>query len=158
MADRYRYEQFGHNWRMTDLAAAMGLAQLPGYTEVVDARARHAEQFNAGLRTVEQLHLPQRLDGRRHVWHQFTIRVTGVKRDRFVERLALHRVGCAVHYPVLLIDLPHIAAVAAKGDSVPEARRCAAEVVSLPVHQHLSDDDVGRVVRAACDGARPCTE
>ena len=151
MVDRYEYEAPGHNWRMTDVQAAMGCAQLPGYDGLVASRLRNAAGLSDGLRGTVGLTTPVELPGRRHVWHQYTVMVTpeaAVDRDVLSARLAARGVGSAVYYPTALSDVPifrdHPLVLA--GADVPVARRCARQVLSLPVHQHLAPGDVEHIV------------
>ena len=151
MVDRYVYAAPGHNWRMTDVQAAMGCAQLPDYDGVVAARQRNAAGLSEGLCGTVGLTTPVELPGRRHVWHQYTLLVTpaaAVDRDVLLVRLAARGVGSAIHYPIALTDVPifrdHPLVVVTA--DVPVARRCARQVLSIPVHQHLAPGDVAHIV------------
>ena len=89
MRQRYQYEVAGHNYRLTNLAAAVGLPQLARVHEISAARQRNASMLRAGLAGIEGLELPpEPLDGRTHVYHQFTVRVGS--EDAPVER-SFHR-------------------------------------------------------------------
>lgn len=149
MRERYQYEIAGHNYRMTNLAAAVGIPQLERLAEINSARQKNAAALRAGLADVPGIVTPAEPGVRfGHVYHQFTIRVTeGVSRDDFVDRLQAAGVGCGVYYPKVVFDydcyrdLPNVHA-----SDVPHARRAAAEVVSLPVHPYLTDDDLDAIV------------
>ncbi|MBN9632189.1 MAG: DegT/DnrJ/EryC1/StrS family aminotransferase [Actinobacteria bacterium] len=150
MRARYVYEVAGHNYRMTDLQAAVGIPQLARYAQTVTERNRNAERLIEGLADVPGLVVPRVQGGRTHVWHQFTVRVTPearVGRDEFVQQLHTAGVGSGVYYPRLLGDYdayrdhPRVF-----HDETPVARQVASEVVSLPVHNALSDDDLTAIV------------
>lgn len=155
MRARYEYVVPGHNYRMTDLQAAVGipqLARLDGWTET---RRRNAARLGDGLRDIPGLALPSEPAGRRHVWHQYTVRVlpdAPTTRDELVDRLAAAGVGAGIYYPRVVFDYEcyrsHPQVVVA---DVPNARAAAEQVVSLPVHPHLSDDDLDRVVDAVAE-------
>jgi perosamine synthetase len=90
------------------------------------------------------------MEGRRHVWHQYTVRITDearVTRDAFVEKLSDRGVGTGVYYPRLVFDYD---AYRNREDVVveptPVADRIAREVASLPVHTHLSAADLDYIV------------
>lgn len=150
MRARYQYEVAGHNWRLTDLQAAVGLPQLDAYDAVVESRRANASYLSAGLGAVRGIVVPQQLDGRRHVWHQYTVRVTpesGVARDEFVAKLGEQGVGAGIYYPKLVFDYPtYRERDAVIIDEYPVAERVVREVVSLPVHPHLTRDDLDRVI------------
>lgn len=152
MRARYQYELVGHNYRMTDLAAAVGLPQMAGYAEQVGRRGRNAERLTELLADVPGLVLPQVLPGREHVWHQYTVLVTesaSVDRDELGVRLADRGVGSGVYYPKLAFDYDcykaHPRVVPAE---TPVAGRVAGQCISLPVHAALSESDVEQVAGA----------
>lgn len=152
MRQRYQYEVPGHNWRLTDLQAALGIPQLADYAETVKRRKENAAQLTAGLADVPGLRLPAELPGRSHVWHQYTVLVTDeapVTRDEFAARLTEQGVGCGIYYPKPVYDYDcyrnHPRVVI---ESMPVAERVARQCVSLPVHHHLSTSDIERVIEA----------
>jgi perosamine synthetase len=153
MRARYQYEVAGHNYRLTNLAAAVGLPQLERLHETSKQRAENAQYLRDGLDGVPGLVLPPApAAGRTHVYHQFTIRITAdanMSRDSFVERLSAAGVGCGVYYPKVVYDYDCYRAHprVAPGD-VPHASLIASEVVSLPVHPHLSATDLAAIVTA----------
>jgi dTDP-4-amino-4,6-dideoxygalactose transaminase len=155
MRARYQYEMAGNNYRLTDLQAAIGIPQLARYDETVAARRSNAERLAAGLSDVPGIVVPRALEGRGHVWHQFTIRVTPnspVSRDELAAKLLEAGVGSGVYYPRLVFDYdayaghPNIRI----GD-VPTAQRLTREVLSLPVHPALSDADLDRIAGAVAE-------
>ncbi|MDQ0895417.1 perosamine synthetase [Agromyces ramosus] len=152
MRARYQYELPGHNWRLTDLQAAVGLPQLDGYDAVVEARQRNATYLSDGLAEVNGIVVPTQLDGRRHVWHQYTVRVTpeaGIARDEFVAKLVERGVSAGVYYPKLVFDYePYRSRPDVIIERYPVAERVVREVVSLPVHPHLRREDLDRIIDA----------
>jgi perosamine synthetase len=152
MRERYVYEVAGHNYRLTDLQAALGIPQLENYSAVVGTRKANANRLIAALSHIPGIIVPRELPGRSHVWHQFTVRVTEdapLSRDEFVARLAESGVGAGVYYPKTLFDYdayrdhPRV-----RVSPTPTAHRVAAEVVSLPVHNGLSSSDLDTVIDA----------
>jgi len=150
MRERYVYEVAGHNWRMTDLQAAIALPQLPGYASAVEARQRHAALLSEGLADIPGIITPTELPGRGHVWHQYTIRVTddcAIDRATLIERLTADGIGCGIYYPHVIRDYDcyrdHARIVPSP---TPVAERCAREVLSLPVHQHLTNGELEQIV------------
>jgi dTDP-4-amino-4,6-dideoxygalactose transaminase len=149
MRQRYEYEEPGHNYRLTDLQAALALPQLREYPQNVARRRRNAERLNAGLSGVDGVRTPRQLAGRGHVWHQYTVVLTPqapVDRAELAARLTEQGVGCGIYYPRVVFDYDcyreHPRVVV---EPVPVARSVAARCLSLPVHQHLSDADVDTV-------------
>lgn len=151
MRARYQYEMAGHNYRLTNLAAAVGVPQLDRLDTMTAARRNNAEKLRAGLTGLEGVLMPPEPPaGFDHVYHQFTVRVTpaaSIDRDRAVEAIVDAGVGAGVYYPNVVYDYDcyreHPGVVA---DPVPVAELIASEVFSLPVHQHLTESDVDQIV------------
>ncbi|HMR95619.1 MAG TPA: DegT/DnrJ/EryC1/StrS family aminotransferase [Microthrixaceae bacterium] len=150
MRARYQYEVVGHNWRMTDVAASIGLADLHVLDERTEARRRHAAALSERLAGIDGLVTPGPGGSDvRHVFHQYTVRVTGdarMDRDRLAAALAEQGIGNGIYYPKVAYDYDcyrsHPDVII---EPMPEAERAASEVLSLPVHPFLSDDDLDRI-------------
>jgi dTDP-4-amino-4,6-dideoxygalactose transaminase len=135
--ERYYHEILGYNYRMTDLQAAIGLAQLDRLEDLTRQRIANAQYLTSRLAGMGPQRVP---DGYRHVYHQYTIRIP-LGRDQAVEILKAAGVGTAIHYPVpihqqkLYRDLGFFV-------SLPIAERASREVLSLPVHPALTREDL----------------
>ncbi|MCP4435916.1 MAG: DegT/DnrJ/EryC1/StrS family aminotransferase [Actinomycetia bacterium] len=149
MRARYQYEMAGNNYRMTDVAAAIGLPQLAGYHANVEARRRNAAALTDALAGIEGLVTPRVAEGRGHVWHQYTVRVTddaALSRDELHDNLQANAVGCGIYYPKLVHDYDcYRDHPLVRTDNTPVAARVCGEVLSLPVHPGLSDGDLDKV-------------
>jgi dTDP-4-amino-4,6-dideoxygalactose transaminase len=150
MRARYQYEMAGHNYRMTDLHAAVGIPQLAKLAEVTAVRQHNAQVLTEGLADVPGLRVPVVAPEREHVWHQFTVLVTedaALTRDDFSAQLAEAGVGNGIYYPKVAFDYDcyrdHAQVVAA---DVPVARRVATQAISLPVHPKLSSADLDQII------------
>lgn len=152
MRARYVYEMAGHNYRLTDLQAAVGIPQLARYAGIVAGRKANAARLTELLADVPGIAVPRELPGRSHVWHQFTIRVTEdarLGRDEFVQALHDEGIGSGVYYPRVLWDYDayrdHPRVIRSEA---PVAERVAGQVISLPVNNSLSDADLVAVASA----------
>jgi len=143
MARRGVHEIVGYNFRMTEVAAAIGLVQLGRLPAWLDQRAENARYFDATLRSVATPSVPP---GYAHAYNQYTIRVPSWLRDPLAA--ALHEQGiearvyytCPIHRQPALEPLGYGAL-----SSLPETERAAAEVLSLPVHPALTDAERAHV-------------
>jgi dTDP-4-amino-4,6-dideoxygalactose transaminase len=142
-SDRYvHHSPDGVNARMDAIQAAfleIKLARLATWNE---GRRAAAAWYVEELRG-ENLQLPNEPDGTRHVYHLFVIRVP--QRDCVRDHLAKHGVGTGLHYPIPLHLQPAFAQLGLHSGSFPEAERAASEILSLPMHPHLSREQVSRV-------------
>jgi len=146
MERRYANELVGYNLRLTDVAAAIGreqLRKLPGWNE---RRRANAAKLDAGLVGADTVSTPAVADGVTHVYHQYTVRVSGGRRDALQEHLTRYGIGSAVYYPTPVHRLPPFAE--SESPELPRTDAAAAEVLSLPVHPSLSDADVERIAAA----------
>jgi perosamine synthetase len=152
MRQRYQYEVAGHNYRLTNLAAAVGIPQLGRLQTMTARRQENAKILAEGLNDLRGVILPDvNPDRKSHVFHQFTLRVTKdatLGRDEFVARLNDSGVGCGIYYPKVVYDYDcyrsHPQVI---HDEVPNALTAASEVVSIPVHPLLSMDDLKTIIR-----------
>jgi perosamine synthetase len=144
-SERYHHQVLGYNFRMTDLCAAIGLAQLPRLEGFNAARRRNAAVLDAGLSGIDGLAFPLERPGHAHVYHQYTVRV---ERGRDALRSALTElgIGTGVYYPIPVHKQPVYEARGFGDVSFPVSERLCGQVLSLPVHPALSEADLARVV------------
>lgn len=149
-----RYEQslLGYNYRMTDIAASIGLVQLKHIDEFNKQRNENAEYLNDGLADIEGITTPEIGENRTHVFHQYTIRVSK-DRDSFKEFLTKNEIGTGVHYPIVLYKQPYYQNLGIKGNCS-EAELAAQQVISLPVHPSLTTEDLDTIIDVVKKGAK----
>lgn len=143
MKRRYYHDMLGYNFRMSDLHAAIGLAQIDRIAAFTQARNKNAQFLSENLKTVIT---PKVKEGYGHVWHQYTIRLNGGRdRDAAVKKLAEGGVGSGIFYPVPAHKQQYMHDLI--GDyRLPVAEQVAKEVISLPVHPLLSQSDLEVIV------------
>ena len=148
MKVRYHHDVIGYNFRMTDVHASIGLAQLPKLEAANARRQGIAARYDAELVGVIT---PRVAPGRSHVYHQYTIRVA--RRDEFVERLKERGVGSGIYYPIPVHRQKPYLALGYGDVAVPVTDRLTAEVLSIPVHPSLTDAEVDAVIAAVNETA-----
>ncbi len=160
MKTRYQYELAGHNYRLTELAAAVAIPQFDRLANISAARTANAAYFSEHLSGIEGVVTPITRPDRTHAWHQYTVRITTacpITRDEVVRRLNRAGVGAGVYYPRPVYDYdcyrgnPRV--VVGGGHSI--AAQVATEVVSLPVHQHLSESEREQIVASLVAAVKP---
>jgi perosamine synthetase len=143
---QYQYEAEGYNYRMTEVAGALGSGQLTRLDDWNIRRRRNAARLTAGLEDLSWLACPVEPDGCFHVYHQYTIRVPK-DRDALRRHLEVEGIGTRVYYPAPIHTTPFYRRRYG-GSRCPEAVRAADEVLSLPVHPAVGEADVERIVNA----------
>lgn len=146
MRRRYYHEMLGYNFRMTDIQAAIGLAQLAELENFTRQRQANAQYLLAKLSKLDGLCLPVVRPGYVHVFHQFTVRVLG-DREAFCQKLAQRGVATAVYYPVP-VHKQQTFLEAGGGQHLPLVEEACRQVVSLPVHPALSRSDLDCIIDA----------
>ena len=141
MEQRYRNEIVGFNTRMTDIHAAIGRVQLRKLADWTKKRQENAAFLSANLQGVVTPYVDPRAV---HVYHQYTIKVPGFVRDDFVQQLGGRGVGSGVYYPTPVHRLPSFDLDV----DLPVTAQVADEVISLPVHPSLTQEDLDSVVSA----------
>mgnify|MGYP003441026984 CR=1 FL=1 len=144
MEVRYRNEIVGFNSRMSDVHAAIGRVQFSKLAAWTQRRKDIARRYDEELRGVVT---PPVAPGAEHVYHQYTIRIAGGRRDAVAAALAGRGVGSGVYYPTPVHKLPSFGLDL----DLPHTRRACEEVLSLPVHPSLTDADVDRVIESVND-------
>lgn len=143
MKVRYYHDILGYNFRMLDLSAAIGLVQLGRLPQFNATRRRNAAFLNEHLKGVVT---PLTNPRSEHVWHQYTVRFTDSDRDEAIAKLSEAGVGYGVFYPVPASSQKHVVDLGFGGAHVPVTDRIAKQVISLPVHPQLTQDDLERIV------------
>ena len=143
MKVRYHHDVLGYNFRMTDVHAAIGLAQLPKLPAHNQRRRQIAARYDAELRGVIT---PAVRPGVTHVYHQYTIRVA--RRDEFAEALRERGVGSGIYYPIPVHRQKPFMALGYGDQRFGVTEQLAEQVLSIPVHPSLSDEEVSAVIDA----------
>ncbi|NOZ59203.1 MAG: DegT/DnrJ/EryC1/StrS family aminotransferase [Euryarchaeota archaeon] len=142
---RYEHIALGYNYRMTDIAAAIGLVQLSRLEEMNARRRANAAKLSRELRGVEGITPPYVAPYAKHVFHQYTVRAEN--RAEVIRRLEAAGVGYGIHYPKP-VHRQELYRRLGYRESLPKAEEASREVLSLPVHPALGDGDIERIASA----------
>lgn len=148
MRQRYFHEELGYNYRMTDIHAAIGLEQIKKLDHFNQMRKQNAAYLSEHLHRVIPPYIP---DAYEHVFHQYTIRVPDGQRSALVDHLLSRGIGSGVYYPIPIHKQIYYTQVLRYELTLPESEKACNEVLSLPVHPGLSQDDLDQIVLAVND-------
>lgn len=147
MKRRYYHEMLGYNYRLSDLHAAIGVAQLDRLADFTTRRRFNANYLNSKIES-EAVITPTIKDGYGHVWHQYTVRVKGrTGRDAAVQHLTERGIGTGIFYPVPAHQQGYVREMLGE-ISLPVTEQLAREVISLPVHPQLTPADLEQIAAA----------
>ncbi len=142
---RYFHEMLGFNFRMTDIAASIGIAQLGKIVDFNRSRIKNAKHLTKSLGNIKGLNLPH-VDKRcGHVFHQYTVRIRGdISRDDVVSSLNKMNIGTGIYYPVPIHKQPYYKELG-YDDSLPVSESASKEVISLPIHPSVNISDLDTI-------------
>ena len=144
MQRRYYHDMLGYNFRISDLHAAIGVAQIDRLDEFTRLRKSNAYYLNIHLTSVKT---PQVRDGYEHVWHQYTIRVDGNRdRDTAIKQLNDAGVGTGIFYPFPAYKQAHLVEAGFGNLYLHVTENIVNEVISLHVHPQLTQVELETIV------------
>jgi dTDP-4-amino-4,6-dideoxygalactose transaminase len=142
---KYDHEFEGRNSRLDGLQAAILSAKLPHLQDWTEKRIAVADQYLSELADVSEVILPRRASWARQVYHLFVVRSDN--RDALREHLSRHDIQTGIHYPTALSRLQAFRYLG-QSDEDTFANRSDRTLVSLPIGEHLSSQDVHAVCEA----------
>ncbi|MEA1993790.1 MAG: DegT/DnrJ/EryC1/StrS family aminotransferase [Euryarchaeota archaeon] len=141
MKNQYEYVRLGYNFRMTEMAAAIGIEQLKKIDSFIEQRRKNAKYLTKELKEVKGIVPPTESKKAFHVYHQYTIRVTEeypFTRDGLQKKLKENEIGSKIYYPLSLNTLPLYNA----HEECLHAEQFSREVLSLPIHPSVTKEDL----------------
>ena len=148
---KYKHVVLGYNFRMTDIAAAIGIEQLKKLDKFNEKRIENAKYLTEGLKNNPKIKTPITRKNSKHVFHQYTIRVEKEKRDAWAEYLTENNIGTGIHYPIPLYKQPLYENLG-YDQNEPITEEVASSVISIPVHPSLTKDELDTIIKVINDG------
>lgn len=145
---KYYHHIVGTNSRLDALQAAILRVKLAHLDEWTRARQHIAAQYDTAFSQLKGLTVPYRAPERTHIYHQYTIRVLGGRRDALQKFLKEHGISTEIYYPLPLHLQPCFAHLGYREGQLPESERASREVLSLPIFPELTMEEQERVIKA----------
>jgi perosamine synthetase len=144
------HDRLGFNYRLSDIACALGLAQLERLDEMLAGRSRVAELYRDALAVVEGLQLPcPDLDGNRRGWFVFVVQLPrGLDRDSVVRALGERGIPSKPYFPAVHLMTYYREQFGHREGEFPVCEDVAARSIALPFFPEMSDGQVERVAVA----------
>jgi dTDP-4-amino-4,6-dideoxygalactose transaminase len=149
--DRYRHQEPGVNSRLDEIQAAILVARLPFLRGWTDRRRELAARYRAELAGAEGIAAAPECDAG-HVYHLFVVKTR--QRDKLQAQLAAVGIETLVHYPIPIPRQPAFGTV--DGAECPIAAGVCDDILSLPLHPRLTDQQVAAVAAAVLKGVATC--
>jgi perosamine synthetase len=139
------HQRLGFNYRMDEMSAALGLAQLEKLDAMLAARARLADRYDELLAGVEGIELPYRGPEARS-WFIYYVRVAeGIDRDAVADGLAARGIATRPYLPAIHTQPPYQERFGYREGMLPVAERVSRSTLALPFFVQLEDDDIAHV-------------
>ena len=148
LVDRDTVAEWGTVARLDPVQAAILRYRLERLDGVIDARRRNAARYIEGLKGL-QLRLPHARDGEFHSYNTFTVQ--SERRDALQHFLLTVGIDCKVHYPIPIHLQPAARMLGHREGQFPVTERLSREILSLPIHQFLSEDDIDFIIEKIID-------
>ena len=156
MRIRYHHDIVGYNYRMSDINAAIGIWQLKKLDENNRKRIENAKLLTEGLKDLDGIITPKVIPHRKHVFHQYTIRVTdefGMSREELMKRLKEKGIGSLIYYPIP-IHKQKVYLNMGFNVELPVTESIVKEVLSIPVHPNVTKEQIEYMINVFHELAR----
>ncbi|HUK29164.1 MAG TPA: DegT/DnrJ/EryC1/StrS family aminotransferase [Candidatus Acidoferrales bacterium] len=138
----------GNNYRMTEILAAVGSAQLRKLPSFLEKRKKNARFLGEKVGMLGKVVPPKEPGGRKHSWYLYTLRLRGAnagKRNKVIEKLRSRNIEASVYYESPLHMLPLYRERSTAHRALPETEKACRQVFSLPVHPRLGETELDYV-------------
>jgi len=153
----YDVADLGYKYNMTDIAAALGCAQLARCDWMHQERIRMAKRYSEGFAGVDGLIPYAQMPGRAYAWHLYPLKLEldalGLNRDRFIAELKEKGIGTSVHF-IPLYRFSYYKRLGYAAESYPASEWIFERVLSLPIFPGMSDEELSYVIECVVDLAR----
>ena len=152
------HDHLGFNYRIDELSAALGVAQMRRVEDILERRARVASWYDAALAGVDEVRSPRTLDWARPAWFVYAVRVgEAVDRDRVITHLDERGIKSKAYFePPIHRQPPY----AGRGDLLPfplsETDLASRDTLVLPYSSAMTEEQVSRVAEELGEAIRAC--
>jgi perosamine synthetase len=150
--------RLGHNYRIDEMSAALGVSQLGRLDEIVRSRARVAAAYLEALADIEGIVLPRVADGVHMSWFVFVVRLAEqyrrTDRDRVLQELSSAGIGCRDYFQPIHLQPFVREALGTRPGQFPVTERVGDRTIALPFYPQLRAADIERVARTLREAVR----
>lgn len=143
----------GHNYRMSEIQAAIGIIQLEKLPSFLAKRRKNAKRLTEILGKTQRLQLPKETKHRRHSWYLYTIRLKDgyeTERNKILEELNKKGIGATAYYVHPIHTMPYYREIFGE-HKLPETEKAAKQVFSLPIHPGVTESQIDYIGKSLLD-------
>lgn len=148
---QYHYEVLGVNSRLDSIQAAILKVKLKHLDQYAAARNKAAAYYNNAFSGNSKIKTPAQPKNSTHVFHQYTLVLNGVDRDKLKEHLAAKEIPSMIYYPVALHSQKAYRNPVNEGKAYPVTEKLCTSVISLPMHTELDDDTLKYITNSVLE-------
>ena len=145
------HERVGYNYRLSEIAAAMGVVQMQRLDELLEKRSKAAMHYLQRLMSNTDLVLPNVDADTVMSWFIFVVRLsdeyTRAERDRILEGMRRHDIGVSDYFPCIHLQPPYRERFGFKEGDFPIAERLSGRTLALPFHSRVTEREIGFVAQ-----------
>lgn len=151
---RYHHEMVGCNSRLDSIQAAVLNIKLKDLDNYCDARRKVADHYDAVLGQISGITSPKRDKNSTHVFHQYTLQLEGIDRNKLSEFLATKGIPSMIYYPIPAHKQKMFAAFGCENQDLPVTDWLTERVLSLPIHTEMDKEQLDYI----CNAVKAFTE
>jgi perosamine synthetase len=137
----------GYNYRLTNVAAAIGIVQLKRLDYLIKKRIDNAKKYNEAFSNLSFLKIPCIPKYCKHTFNQYTIKIEKKERKKFINHLKNNGIISAIYYNFVVYKQPFYSKFKFNINVCNEAEKISKEVVSIPVHPSLTDKNINKIIK-----------
>ncbi len=151
MTVRYYHDEVGVNSRLDSIQAAILDVKLKHLDEYAAARISAADKYDMAFSGHPKITVPKRYERSTHVFHQYTLVLKDVDREKLMEHLQAKNIPCAIYYPVPMHMQKAYPDPRFREGMLPVTEMLAKSVLSLPMHTELDDEQIAYITGAVLE-------
>ncbi|MCS7374779.1 MAG: DegT/DnrJ/EryC1/StrS family aminotransferase [archaeon GB-1845-036] len=142
------YVELGYNWRLSNILAALGLAQIRKADKIIEMRREKAQILTRKLSKMNNIVPPRPPKEYFHVYQLYTIRVKNGLRDSLMKHLTKRGILSKIYFSPVHLTSFYREKMGFKGGELPVTEKVSSEVLSLPIYPTISDDEINYIVKS----------
>jgi perosamine synthetase len=142
------YVELGYNWRLSNILAALGLAQIKKVDRIIEVRRKKAQMITEGLMKIKDIITPRPPEGYFHVYQLYTIRVSSKMRDALMKYLTRKGIMSKIYFNPVHLTMFYKMKFGFKGGELPITEKVSKEVLSLPIYPTMTVEEINYIVNS----------
>ncbi|MFW9850135.1 MAG: DegT/DnrJ/EryC1/StrS family aminotransferase [Candidatus Thorarchaeota archaeon] len=139
---QYEYAEFGFNFRLSELQAAIVRIHLKRLDKEIERRREIAEYYNSALESIDNIEAPYSPEGYKHVYYLYTSKAK--KRNDLIANLKSKEIGASIEYPIVLHQLDYVKSLnpILPNNGLKNSENCLDEICALPMFSSITEEQL----------------